>query len=118
MSQASCFAAAYLYVEFDVGMVGNIPLGDEPFAVEVEAREEGGGFPPSAVMTVIQVAFVLWLVSLVGFFTSIDKAYLHTFFDIASAKQHAVREFRNATNAFEKLQVFGYHKSYYASIMP
>ena len=47
---------------------------------------------------------------MIGFFASIDKAYLHTFFDFASAKQHAAREFRNATSDFEKLQIFGYHK--------
>ena len=50
---------------------------------------------------------VLWLASLIGFFKSIDKDYLHTFFDLASAKQHAVREFCNATNNFESMQVFG-----------
>ena len=105
LNQASCFVAAKLYID-------NIDV-----TVEVEGlhTEEVKSNLSLAVMTILQVAFSLWLASLIGFFASIDKNYLHTFVDIASGKQHVAREFRNATSDFEKLQIFGFHKSYWAS---
>ena len=119
LNQASCFAAAKLYT--DNAGYGGSPIAELPTvnaAVAVvnataldESAEEREGFPPSAVMAILQVSFALWLLSLFGFFASIDKAYLHTFFDFASGKQFAVREFRNAKTPFERLQIFGYHKS-------
>ena len=79
--------------------------------------EEGhDGFSPSTVMPIIQVSFALWLMSLIGFFNSIDKEFLHTFFDLASSKQFAVRKFRTATTDFGNFQVFGCHPAYYRSI--
>ena len=121
LSQASSYAAAKFYVD-NVGggdsdrievkelSFGNATAGNGALV------EEGEGLPPSAVMFIIQVAFALWLVSLIGFFKSINKDYLHTFFDLASAKQHAARKFRNATTDFEKFAIFTVHKSYRASI--
>ena len=94
--------------------MGGLYLGN---GTPLEGNEgESRGFPPSTVVNIIQVAFAVWALSLIGFFTSIDKNYLHTFLDLTSSKQQAVREFRNATSDFERMQVFGYHKSYYASI--
>ena len=124
LSQASCFAAAILYND-NIGYGGRptveLPSGDATVAVVNataldEHAEEREGFPPSAVMAILQVSFALWVLSLFGFFASIDKAYLHSFFDFASGKQFAVREFRNAKTPFERLQIFCYHKSYYAAI--
>ena len=114
LSQASCFAAAKLYTDnASDGGDGSDAAGGNGTLGKVEG--EGRGFPPSAAMAVIQAAFALWLVSLVGFFASIDKSYLHTFFDLVSSKQHVVRKFRTAPNDYEKMMVFTYHKSYYAS---
>ena len=106
LSQASCFVAAKLYID-NVG-------GGEGTVEKVE-DEEGKGFPPSAVMAVIQAAFALWLASLLGFLVSIDKNYLHTFFDLASAKQHATRKFRAAATDYEKFAIFTVHPSYRSS---
>ena len=114
LSQASCFAAAKLYADnASDGGDGSDAAGGNGTLGKVEG--EGRGFPPSAAVAVTWAAFAFWLLSLVGFFASIDKSYLHTFFDLASSKQHAVRKFRTAPNDYEKMMVFTYHKSYYAS---
>ena len=126
LSQASCFAAAKLYVDYadvrdgpaemvELYIGSNVTAGSAAADAEDE-EEEGEGFPPSAVMFIIQVAFALWLLSLIGFFASINKDYLHTFFDLASGKQHAARKFRNATTDFEKFAIFTVHKSYCAPV--
>ena len=46
---------------------------------------------------------------------SIDK-YLHTFYDLATGKQHVVRSFRNATTDEERILVFKRHPSFYRFI--
>ena len=106
MSQASSFVAAKLYIDHTVG-------NDE---------EEGGEEAETNVLSqdlitkLIATSFALRLLSFTGFFASIDKAYLHTFYDIASGKQHVVRSFRNATSDEDRIQVFKRHPSFYRSI--
>ena len=71
---------------------------------------------PETVFALTAAGFVLWSLSLIGFFASIDKKYLHTFFDFASAKQYSVGHFFANTEDQEKIKIFDYHPSFYASI--
>jgi len=96
MSQASCFVAAKLYIDHTAG--------------------ETGSLSQDTITTLLGTSFALWMFSFTGFFASIDKAYLHTFYDIASGKQHVVRSFRNATSDEDRIQVFKRHPSFYRSI--
>ena len=114
LSQTSCFVAAKLYVGSgeEEPHIGNTTLGNTTAAEDVG----GEGLPPSAVISIIQAAFALWLVSLIGFFSSIDKTYLHTFFDLDSGKQYLARKFRNATSDCERITIFGHHQSQFVSI--
>jgi len=118
LSQASCFVAAKLYLDNPKGS-GDGPAGTEELDIGTAAEEvegEGGGFPPSAVMAILEVASALWFVSVAGFFASINKDYIHTFFDVASGPQHVAREFLNATNDHGRSNVFLNHRSKFAAI--
>ena len=102
LGQAACFAAGWLYVA-----TSNAEAG----------RAEGGaaGLEGSTISKAVWALFCAWSFAILGLLLSIDRSYLHTFFDLASGKQFVVREFRASATDFEKIQVISYHPSFYAS---
>ena len=101
ISHASCFVAAYLYIN-DRASSASSQEGPKKFgAVELWAFLGG-----------VEGLFIL---SFTFYLLKIKRKYVKTFFSTMTGKQFCVYTFRNAISDSAKVRIFTRHPSYYAS---
>ena len=106
-AQAMPFVALWVYKKKGdddgeaAGINGNFNITNStsqlPDEIDNDEVENGGELEKSTITIVLTCSFVLWLLTSMAFFCTIDLSYLHTFWGTMTGPQYTCKRFQDAS---------------------